>query len=411
MRLRRRTTALITLAVVLLGVLPQLAAGETVGGSEPRRVTVDQWYPVPASGTYTIRGRGYGHGRGMSQYGARGAAEAGLSHEEILAFYYPGTTLGRFKARIRVLISADTTSDVIVAHRAGLVVRDLGAKKSYPVPTDLRATRWRITTDPRNRNLVEYAAGGEWHRWSAGGARRLEGYGEFVAPGPMELVTPSGTATYRGRLRAAASTAGSRDRDTVNVMNIDAYVRGVVPAEMPALWSPEAVQAQAVAARTYALWHRSQNLHRHYQVCDTTACQVYRGVDAEHPAGNAAVRATSRQVLRYDGAPAFTEFSSSSGGFTTASDIPYQVARRDPYDGLAGNPNHTWREKLSAAEIRRAYPSLGKLRGVRVTRRDGNGKWKGRVLTVVLDGRRGNVTLSGDDFRSVFGLRSTWFRL
>jgi stage II sporulation protein D len=406
MRLRRRTTALLALTVALVGVTPQLAAT----AAEPQKVSVDQWYPVPGSGKYTVAGHGYGHGRGMSQYGARGAAEAGLTHEEILEFYYPGTTLGRFNGRIRVLISADTSSDLVVAHRSGLVVRDLGAKKNYAVPTNRGATRWRITTDAKNRNIVEYSAGGSWHRWSPGGAKRLQGYGEFQASGPMDLVTPSGTTTYRGRLRATAPSAGSTARDTVNVLNIDAYVRGVVPAEMPASWSPEAVQAQAVAARTYALWHRARNLDNHYQVCDTTACQVYRGVDAEHPDGDAAVTATRRQVLRYDGAPAFTEFSSSSGGFTVASTVPYQVAKRDPYDGRTSNPNHTWEVKLSARTIQRAYPSLGRLRGVRVTSRDGNGQWKGRVLSVVLDGKRNDVTLSGDDFRWTFGLKSTWFR-
>ncbi len=414
MRLRRRTTALIALTVALVGVTPQLGAGGAEGDGAERtqaKVSVDQWYPVPASGRYTVKGHGYGHGRGMSQYGARGAAEAGLTHEEILRFYYPGTELGRFDGTIRVLVSADTTPDVVVVARPGLSVRDLGAKRSHPLPTDLGATRWRVTTDAKNRNVVEYSAGGSWRRWPLDGAKRLQGYGEFRAPGPIDLVTPSGTTTYRGRLRAVAPSTGSTDRDTVNVLGIDPYVKGVVPAEMPALWAPEAVQAQAVAARTYALWHRQRNVDRHYQVCDTTACQVYRGTGAEHPASNAAVRATKRQVLTFDGDPAFTEFSASSGGFTVASDIPYQVAKRDPYDAATDNPHHTWKVRLTAAAVQRAYPSLGRLRGVRVTSRDGNGQWKGRVLTLVLDGRRNDVRLTGDDFRWAFGLRSTWFRL
>ena len=90
--------------------------------------------------------------------------------------------------------------------------------------------------------------------------------------------------------------------------------------------------------------------------------------------------------------------------------MPYLVARADPYDDHPANPVHTWRLRLSAARIKRAYPSIGRLVRLHVTRREGGGQWHGRVLRVVLDGRRANVRLSGDTFRSVFGLRSTWFR-
>jgi SpoIID/LytB domain protein len=406
MRLRLRTAAL-TLLTTGLGLTTPLL----VGGTVPAKVAVDQWFPVPDSGRYTVTGHGYGHGRGMSQYGARGAARQGLSHERILGFYYPGTRLDTYSRRIRVLITGDTTTDLVVVDRPGLVVRDLGARRSHRLPDGLGATRWRIAVNARNRNVVDYRAGGSWHRWRPGGAAALQGAGELRATGPMELVTPSGTVTYRGRLRAVAPEPGSTARDTVNVVGLDAYVRGVVAAEMPALWEPEAVQAQAVAARTYALWHAARAGVRHYQLCDTTACQVYRGVDAEHPASDRAVVATRRQFLTYDGRPAFTEFSSSSGGWTVASSIPYQVAKRDPYDGVAGNPYHTWSTRLTARAIQQAYPSLGRLRGVRVTARDGHGQWKGRVVSLVLDGRRGDVRLTGDDFRWRFGLRSTWFRL
>ncbi len=409
-RLRAATLTAATVAVV--AVTPQLLTSGAADARRPvTRVAVDQSYPVPASGRYTVQGHGYGHGRGMSQYGANGAATRGLTHEQILDFYYPGTELAKGKGRLRVLVTADTTSDVVVVDRAGLRLRDRGAGTTYPLPRNVDASRWRVTAADADTDRVSYLSGGSWHPWSPGGEKDLQGEGEFRSSEPITLVLPQGEATYRGRLRAARPSSGSTDRDTVNVVRIDDYVKGVVASEMPALWKPEAVQSQAVAARTYALYHRSRNTSRYYQICDTTACQVYHGVDGEHPAGNAAVEATARQVLTYDGAPAFTEFSSSSGGWTVASGIPYQVAKPDPYDDWSGNGMHDWSLTLTAATIQGRYPALGKLKRVRVTARDGNGQWRGRVQTMVLVGSRDSVTLSGDTFRSVFGLRSTWFRL
>jgi stage II sporulation protein D len=166
-----------------------------------------------------------------------------------------------------------------------------------------------------------------------------------------------------------------------------------------------------VAARTYATWSRAQNLRRYYQICDTTSCQVYGGVDGEDARSNRAVAATRRQILTYGGKPAFTQFSSSSGGWTSAGSVPYLTAQPDPYDGWSGNPVHTWTTTIDAGRFERSYPSLGTLRRILVVNRDGNGDWQGRVNSVVLDGTRGDVTISGDSFRWAFGLRSNWFTI
>jgi SpoIID/LytB domain protein len=178
---------------------------------------------------------------------------------------------------------------------------------------------------------------------------------------------------------------------------------------MPASWSAEALKAQAVAARTYALWSRDQDPNGAAQICDTSSCQVYRGYSAEDPRSNAAVDATPAQVLTYQGRPAFTQFSSSSGGWTSAGSRPYLVAEKDPYDGFAANPVHDWTLRLSAGRVAKAYPAIGRLKRLHVTSRDGHGQWGGRVVSLVLDGTRRDVTLSGDTFRARFGLRSSWF--
>jgi SpoIID/LytB domain protein len=227
---------------------------------------------------------------------------------------------------------------------------------------------------------------------------------------PITLVTPDGQVGYRGALRSLRPTPTSHNRDTVNVLMLDQYLKGVVPREMPASWSPAAVQAQAIAARTYAAYERAHPLTGTYQICDTTSCQVYGGYSSENPDSNAAVVATAGKIQLYDGDPAFTQFSASSGGWTSAGSASYLVAEADPYDGWSGNSVHTWSVRIDAQKLERTWPRIGNLKAIRVISRDGNGDWGGRIKTLVLDGGQADVTVSGDDFRSRLGLRSQWLR-
>ena len=397
-------------AVATLALVPWLAPhpGAAAPGAGDRS---DRW-DVAGESTIRILGRGYGHGHGMSQYGAEGAARAGLDAAEILDFYYPGTTAGRATGRISVLVSADTTDDLVVRPTTGLRVRDLATGEVSDLP-DNGAALWRIRQDYRGLARVSWLPAGADQ---AGGWRKhltLQGEGELDARNaPVTLVLPGGAErSYRGRLRAAAPAPGSAARDTVNRLRLEDYLRGVVPLEMPALWSPAAVQAQSVAARTYAAYERAHPRAAHYQVCDTTSCQVYGGASAEHPASDAAIAATRGQARLVDGEPAFTQFSSSSGGWTSAGSVDYLVAQEDPYDGFEGNPVHDWSVTVTDDRIESTWPAVGDLRSVEVLSRDGNGQWGGRVGSLRLSGSGGAVTLSGDAFRFGLGLRSTWVTL
>ena len=356
---------------------------------------------MPAGAPLTLVGRGYGHGHGMSQYGAQGAAKQGLTHQQILAFYYPGTRLTAARAMIRVLITEDTTNRTTVLARGRMRLKDLGRHRTYRLPAtrDGHTVRaWRLR-EVHGRVRVAYLAGG-WHRYRPGHRWNLGGDGELrSSTGVLALRTPSGWRHYRGGLRHSHG-------DTVNVLGLERYLRGVVPSEMPALWQSEALQAQAVAARTYALWSRSAHRRDYYQICDTSACQVYDGYDHEHPSTNAAIGATRGQVLTYGGAPAFTQFSASDGGYTVAGSRPYLSARADPYDGYA-----EWTETVDPADLEAAYPRLGTFTGLEVTARDGKGAYGGRVVSLVLHGTGGDVSLSGDRFRVLLGLKSTLFDL
>ena len=384
----------------LLAVVPALSGPATAVG-------VDQTYPMPASGTVTVNGHGFGHGHGMSQYGAEGAARQGKTWREIVQFYYPGTAWGSISGRVKVLISGDTSRDVVVGARSGLEVRDTATGGRWTLPRN-GATRWRLDVAANGRSVVDYYAGA-WRRWKV-----LTGDGTFFANGaPITLYFGGTSKQYRGFLRAARPSAGSMDRDTVNSLLVEQYLKGVVPLEMPATWRPDAVRAQSVAARTYAAYEMAHPRARHYQICDTTSCQVYGGYSAEHAASNAAVAATAGVILNYKGSPAFTQFGSSSGGWTSANQFPYLPAQVDPYDGWSGNPVHDWSVKVDVAKIERLWPGVGNLRAIKVSARDGNGQWQGRVWQMTLvgtkSGKATSIAVTGDTFRAKLGLRSTWF--
>ena len=213
-----RATAVVTC------VLTALATVGAVGAVAPpvSAVSVNQTFGVPDDKMLTVRGHGFGHGHGMSQYGARGAAEQGLTHREILEFYYPGTSWGEVKGLVRVLITGDTTRDLVVSPAPMLRLRDLGSGTTYPLPEIPDVKRWRLEVED-GRTVVDYLTD-RWHRWLPEGVDALVGDAQLRARGPLTLWTPSGPVRYRGTLRAASPAPGSADRDTVNIVSLDSYV-------------------------------------------------------------------------------------------------------------------------------------------------------------------------------------------
>ena len=379
---------------LLLALVTAAPSGAGPGGGEERERRAG-----PAS--VALEGRGYGHGRGMSQYGAQGAASKhGKSYRQILRFYYPGTELGRARGKVKVLITADTGDDLVVRDRRGLRVRSLGSGKSFELSQE-GADRWRLTPGGGGTQVSVFTS--QWRD-----VMEVPGEAELVAGGgPITLVTTDGNRAYRGALRSV----GGSERRTVNVVPLEQYLRGVVPREVPALWDPQAVQAQSVAARTYAAFERATTNRAGFDVYDTTQSQVYGGVADEHRASDRAIRATRSEVLVSGGEPIFAQFSASNGGWTVNHpDHPYLRARQDRWDPWSGNPHIGWTVSVPAAEIEEAYPAIGDFQRLRVLRRDGNGPWNGRVLEVRVLGSDGEVERTGDQFRATFGLRSSWFR-
>ncbi|THV17904.1 SpoIID/LytB domain-containing protein [Nocardioides caeni] len=360
---------------------------------------------APAAGpaSVTLSGSGWGHGHGLSQYGAQNAAEnLGKSTNQILDFYYPGTRNARVGGTMRVLLTANPADYTVVGARSNLTVRSARTGTSWRLART-GATRWRLSPVDGNRNTRLWVL---TDRWRA--VRDIPGEAEFRAAGAaMRLFHRGGTSTYRGALRSAVPGDGV-GRDSVSIVSLETYLRGVVPAEVPALWSPHAVRAQAVAARTYAVFERSSTHPRHYDLCDTASCQVYRGVSVEHSASDRAIAATAGIVRTYAGKPIFAQFSSSSGGWTLAGAQPYLVTKRDPWSQWSGNPNTSWEVTLSDDAIEKSFPGIGDFQRLEITEVANAG---GRAASVKVVGASTSTTLTADAFRIRFGLKSTMFEV
>lgn len=398
---RRAAAALVTAGLVSVGlvVVPTAASA------------AEEVYPAPASGSWTVEGRAYGHGRGMSQWGAQGAALQGLSADQILSFYYPGTAstnLGNPFVRV-VLSQYAPTTTVTVWSPLSRPIR-MGPLNGETI---LPPGRWTVTVSGQTVTAQrrDTPTGPVTETRSYTGVLRFESQQEVGM-----IIASSSTATtgrwYRGDLRIEPT--GGTGFNVSNNLPMEDYLRSVVPRESPASWQPAALQAQAVAARSYA-WYRFTKS----TLCDTTSCQVYYGRADANAAGNAtqswehantdaAIAATAGRVLTYGGDVAFTEFSSSNGGWTTAGGVPYQVAKADPYTGTApGDTVTAWTATLEVSRVAQSCPGTGgTLRNLVVTGRTGNGPLGGRITQVRLECSTGNATVSSP----AFGLRSSWWR-
>lgn len=398
-----------------------LAAESEVSALPPPQPNAEV-YRRPVDGAYTISGRGFGHGIGMSQYGAHGAGLAGLTHAQILAYYYPGTRLDTLSfGPIRVGITVDNDGGTRVAHRSGLRVGNAATSTTtYALPSG--RDQWRVlaTGSSASSCVLQGRANGVWSTtWPAGLSRTCPLTFSSPTESSVDLYLPDGSRrVYRGVLTAVHT--GSSTVTTVNRVPMQSYLRSVVASEMPASFHAAALRSQAVSARTYAA--RGVGGTAIYDTCDTVACQVYRGrgvrtsgggiTSYEHPNTDGAVGATAGQVLTYPfgtgRALATTMFSSSSGGHTAPGSAahPYLAAHRDAYDGVANNARHTWTGELPVTTLQSTF-GIAWVERVQVLSRDGFGSFGGRIVTARVEGYNsaGNYT-----YRDVTGpdLRFTW---
>lgn len=386
-------------------------------------VLLTPWPASPAAAdtpNVVINGRGYGHGRGMGQYGALGyALDHGWSSEQIVDHYYGGTTAGMAgNPPISVeLLSWRGRGAIVTA--PGLTVNGRLTGTGAALVARTAAGQFLVRTGP--------GCAGPWSDWSIEQGSVV--LGSSTAP-EIEVCENSQIRGYRGDLQVVErpSAGGSA---LLSRLALEAYLLGVVPRESPAGWGSlgctgsgpamvcrgqQALRAQAVAARSYALGGAYAS---YATTCDTQTCQVYGGAwtrpfdsasrtSLDDPRSDTAVTGTAGVVRRTSaGAVARTEFSSSTGGWTAGGVFP---AVEDVGDAVTRNPNRTWSISMDWTTLS-ARLGVGTLRGLSVSRRNGLGPDGGRVLEVVADTSGGPVVLTGAAVRSRLGLRSDWFSL
>lgn len=359
-----------------------LAAGAAVW-AVPQVVKSD--VALTVGGEVTLIGHGNGHGRGMGQWGAFGYAKQGWSSTQILSHFYGGTTAGKVdNVDVSVILTGESSVNVFAD--AGMKVGDVAVAPGQAV--SLSGSTATITAGCGGAvvNSVELP-------------RPLV---SPITPGPArpgpELLKMCGSdETFRGGL-------GFDGGRVINVLPLDDYVKGVLPKEIYLGWADEggaeALKAQAVAARTYAL--ASMDISK--PIDDTQNSQVYGGFGGEDPRSNAAVDATAGIVLnKPDGKPAFTEFSSSTGGATDGRDFPAVI---DEGDSIS--PFHDWTASVSSGSIGSTF-GVGSLTGFEVVEAYGMGAENGRAATVRISGTGGTVDVPAQEVRTKLQLKSSFF--
>jgi len=217
-----------------------------------------------------------------------------------------------------------------------------------------------------------------------------------------------GDRWYRGRALLVPTAKGLT---AVNYVDLEHYLYSVLGGEMNGKWPPEALKAQAVAARSYALYQRQKAANSVFDVGDTPAWQVYRGIADESSGTQTAVNATAGQVLTYSGSIIEAVFHSSAGGCTEnvediwTQPLPYLRSVREGFS--ESSPVAQWTETFSRSELSRRITGVGNIVSLQPEKTTSCG----RIMRMRVQGDAGSRTFSGDSLRSALGLRSTFFEI
>ena len=394
---------------------------------------------VTVSRDVTFYGKGWGHGIGLSQWGAQGWAEGAtgvrLDGEQIVRHYFPMATLGTQPPSkpFRVLLSAPSTGCVgqTIYDRATMssaggmrLVNDADPNVVYDVLGPYQQIRFGVHN---STTLVALDV--------ATGRTVYAGDNDSLTLVPTQWWDPIAVREkgleYRGNIMVQVRDEGMLR--VVNYVSSDDYMKGTLPGEMPSWWDMEALRAQAITARTYAAWRQATAGDRSWDVRDDTADQCYGGHSFESARTTAAVESTPAAILTYAGKPIRALFSAANGGITEnvgclldaervgdtwqcATDWPYLSVVPDPaelvaYDKFGGVPNEDWARTFSAATIREQIiedygQDIGGLISIGF-----NESPSGRPISVRVRGTFGSVDLKGDRFlRTTLGMPSNLVR-
>jgi stage II sporulation protein D len=364
---RRPAIALLALAAALVCALGATAAS------------------ARAQVSWVVKGHGFGHGVGLSAYGAYGYALHGKGYKFILGHYYPGTSLGQ--------ISGPNVVRVLLGSSAGDV--------TFSEATSACKTKLEPT-----RSYEAHRVGNAVVLRSSGGKPLARCGAKLRAAGSAGTIDIAGVGRYRGALETVVNESG--ELNIVNALSVDNYVKGVIPNESPPSWPMAELKAQAVISRSFALTGGREG--DGFDLYSDTRSQVYKGLESEYTTSDEAAVQTKGQVLMYEGNIAETLFSACSGGKTESiqnvfgTAIPYLVGVPDPYDSLC--PLHDWTLKFSGPEISEKLSGLleGKLKKVVITKTG----YSPRIIEAKLYGTGGVTSVTGEQLEVALGGYSTW---
>jgi len=340
-----------------------------------------------ASVSWVVQGRGFGHGVGMSAYGAYGYALHGKSYQFILGHYFTGTTIGTLSGPrvVRVLLDI-SGGDVGFSQATSACGQALDPARSYQAH--------------RSGNAVVLRSSG---------GKRLASCGQKLRAAGKGRIEIAGLGVYRGALETVPTESDAGSLNVVNALAVDQYVKGVIPNESPPSWPAEELKAQAVASRSFALTAGVGG--NGFDLYADTRSQVYEGLESEYSTSNAAATATRGQVVQYGGKIAETLFSACSGGHTESiqnvfggAAIPYLQGVPDPYDSAC--PLHTWTLEFTGPEISAKLSAYldGRLKQVVITKTGASP----RIISAKLIGTGGVTTVSGEQLKLALGGYDTW---
>ncbi|MGZ8651153.1 MAG: SpoIID/LytB domain-containing protein [Actinomycetota bacterium] len=373
-----------------------------------------------AGGSFTFYGSGWGHGLGLSQWGAYGLAAHGWSSTQILTHFYSGTKVAEIAdqpddIRVALATAEDTLHLTAEAGPVRLSVKEpVGGTLVGKIP---EGETW-VVRSVDGAYEVQDAAGDVvgGRTWGGASSDLFATYADHGA----RVTVPEGGATYnRGtlELNLTACANGCSLRLILRV-SFEEYLLGI--GEVPSSWPTEALRAQAVAARSFALYKI-----RKYGVQPTCNChltdgsndQVYIGWDKEGGLDGQrwvkAVRSTAGSIVTYEGAVALTVFTASDGGHTEDLNVqwgtplaayPYLAGVCDPGDYTAANPWTDWTRQFTAGALTSALvPHTGDIGAVSGFGRIDRGV-SGRIEDAVVHGTNGDATVTGGELRSALAL-------
>ena len=329
--------------------------------------------------TWTIRGGGFGHGVGMSAYGAYGMGLDGYKYGRILRHYYRGIKIRKVRAKRNIKVLLDVSS----------APRFSGARWACG-----RKLRPRLTYSADLGRIGIFLRGG--------GGKPLKKCGRVLRTEASGSVVFKGLGHYRGGVEIKR---GGGSLYVINNVPLNLYCRGVLAGELIPSWPMETLKAFALAARSIGL--TAKGTHDGFDVYPDTRSQVYKPISAEFSRTNRACAQTASQALYYGGKVALALFSASSGGHTESVQnvffngaIPYLRGVPDPWDKVS--PYHRWSYRYSHARMNSLLSNYvsGRLRGIQVTRTGVSG----RVIWARLTGTRGTTRIRGDSFQYALGL-------